>query len=494
MMKVMMRNMGMVPNMWRGGGGGNAGGMSQAQMMQMYMMSQMGGWQGMSGMGGYGSMNGAGQTSQSQSVNRHLNNAFERGPCFGEVRVQKKLMGRLIGKGGSTINSIREKSQARINAEDVDDNHCELKLSGTLEAVNKARELINAVLEKVKKEKARDPLRDTPKELPEAQGLAAEEGLEAVATAGGKEAEPGEKGGAEGVGKESSGAEGKEESEEKREDVEGQDKDGRDLEEDNGEPKVTEHLTFPASVTGGIIGVKGAKVKEARQQSGAHIEVEKAGDECKVKITGTAAQVESAKTLVNAIAETAEEVAQATGEDVINDTMDFPLSATGAIIGSRGTRIAVVRQRSGAQVSIDKSSDSKRCRVLLSGTVEQIEAAKELVNELVAEASTAAPVRPRENEQVVEVPHSMIGKVIGKGGDTIKRLQRETGAKIDVISDGSDPCPVRVSGSPQAIAAARYMIDAISASGPSGTRAMPPRVTPQEFIAPELKEIDLDEL
>merc|ERR1712157_121324 len=71
------------------------------------------------------------------------------------------------------------------------------------------------------------------------------------------------------------------------------------------EPLVSDVLIFPGPLTGGIIGTKGAKVKEVRAQSGAQVEVERNGDACRVKLKGTKEQIELARSLVNAAAEAA---------------------------------------------------------------------------------------------------------------------------------------------------------------------------------------------
>ena len=42
-------------------------------------------------------------------------------------------------------------------------------------------------------------------------------------------------------------------------------------------------------------------------------------------------------------------------------------------------------------------------------------------------------------------PKSMVGRVIGKQGDTIKQLQRNTGANIQ-IDQSSDPCVITLTG------------------------------------------------
>ncbi|CAK0882800.1 unnamed protein product, partial [Prorocentrum cordatum] len=67
---------------------------------------------------------------------------------------------------------------------------------------------------------------------------------------------------------------------------------------------------------------------------------------------------------------------------------------------------------------------------------------------------TLEPLR----EAIIDVPRSCIAKVIGKGGQQICIIRRGSGAQVDARQQHSDPCPVRVFGSAQAIEKARDMI------------------------------------
>ena len=40
------------------------------------------------------------------------------------------------------------------------------------------------------------------------------------------------------------------------------------------------------------------------------------------------------------------------------------------------------------------------------------------------------------NSELILVPDSMVGLIIGRGGDVISRLQMESGAKIQMAPDG----------------------------------------------------------
>ncbi|PSC68898.1 Calvin cycle CP12, partial [Micractinium conductrix] len=61
---------------------------------------------------------------------------------------------------------------------------------------------------------------------------------------------------------------------------------------------------------------------------------------------------------------------------------------------------------------------------------------------------------------VVECPKSMVGRVIGKGGETIKSLQQYTGAMIQ-IDQSTDPTRVTIAGSPQSLQLAVSMVNDI---------------------------------
>lgn len=62
---------------------------------------------------------------------------------------------------------------------------------------------------------------------------------------------------------------------------------------------------------------------------------------------------------------------------------------------------------------------------------------------------------------VVECPKSMIGRVIGKGGETIKSLQHYTGAVIQ-IDQTTDPTKVTLAGTPESLEMAVPMVQDIA--------------------------------
>ena len=62
--------------------------------------------------------------------------------------------------------------------------------------------------------------------------------------------------------------------------------------------------------------------------------------------------------------------------------------------------------------------------------------------------------------QVMDCAKAFVGKVIGKGGETIMLIQQRSGAKVQIdqsVPEGQ-PCKINMSGMPQNLAIATQMI------------------------------------
>ena len=146
-------------------------------------------------------------------------------------------------------------------------------------------------------------------------------------------------------------------------------------------------------------------------------------------------------------------------------------SKIGLIIGKGGLTVKGIQERSGANVAIPSEADTdnplKRTLTITGQTDEAVREASveienmlrnhDLSNGFDASDSLWGPPTP------VPVPEGCVGLIIGKGGETIQRLQQGTGAKIQIPNDpqpGSDP-PMRVilvAGLPQQRQNAHYEI------------------------------------
>lgn len=161
-----------------------------------------------------------------------------------------------------------------------------------------------------------------------------------------------------------------------------------------------------------------------------------------------------------------------------------PDRTVGLIIGRGGETIRDLQERSGCHINIvgeNKSINGLR-PVNLIGNQQAASKAKELILEIVesdtrsqeAGGAAAAPAgRPPQQDrrqqhdnmdgkitETLMVPSDSVGMIIGKGGETIKSMQAETGCKINVQqASGRDvERPIDLVGSAQAIEAAKQAI------------------------------------
>ncbi|XP_065182868.1 uncharacterized protein LOC135813791 [Sycon ciliatum] len=111
----------------------------------------------------------------------------------------------------------------------------------------------------------------------------------------------------------------------------------------------------------------------------------------------------------------------------------------GSIIGSSGRTIREVHEKSGAVIKLSTAREmfpgtDKRVALLSGSRMEVEDAMIMLLDKMSADA---ANWRETLNELDIVVPNNTAGLIIGKGGETIKSLQQETGVRLKV-SDKRD--------------------------------------------------------
>ena len=143
-----------------------------------------------------------------------------------------------------------------------------------------------------------------------------------------------------------------------------------------------------------------------------------------------------------------------------------PNDHVGRIIGKSGETINRLQAESKCGIQVTPINGLPRRSISLTGTPETIASAKELINRIIADASQVGGVdggmaAPQHMESV-DIPKERVGMVIGRGGETIKRLQEESGARLQMIQDGdfalSELKPLRISGDPDQVAKAVRMV------------------------------------
>lgn len=155
-------------------------------------------------------------------------------------------------------------------------------------------------------------------------------------------------------------------------------KGGRD---DRRDGRETETMDLDLSAFGCIVGPGGAKIKEVRTNSGAHVAIDKEEHKVTVKIVGSPEQIASAKQMVQDLVSGG---GQSKGAEK-TETLLFEGNVMGNIIGTGGKRINDVRKTCGCDVNVKKMDDGS-CEVIIAGSSQSVESAKQMINNFVEAA------------------------------------------------------------------------------------------------------------
>lgn len=248
----------------------------------------------------------------------------------------------------------------------------------------------------------------------------------------------------------------------------------------------SETIRVKSSLVGLIIGRAGENLRKVESESGARVQFLTTKDqhatERQCTISGPVRSRESAKAAIFSIIE------ENGGANVMQDKGAYtagmpgrakvnlpalrdgedstqvmvPDKTVGLIIGRGGETIKDLQERSGCHVNIlgeTKSVNGLR-PINLIGSQQAVSVAKDLILEIVESDSRGqqqqgtgsnAMSQPRErpydggrgaqggygghgggSRKTIQVPSQAVGMIIGKGGETIKDLQRNSGCKINV--------------------------------------------------------------
>ncbi|XP_069506863.1 tudor and KH domain-containing protein isoform X2 [Ambystoma mexicanum] len=145
------------------------------------------------------------------------------------------------------------------------------------------------------------------------------------------------------------------------------------------------------------------------------------------------------------------------GEDDIEVEMKVPRDAVKAIIGRQGAMIKQLRKDTGARIDVEDSDEPVRERMLLiSGFPVQVCKAKAAIHQILSE-------NIKITEQI-HVPQRAVGRIIGRGGDTVKAICKSSGAKVVCDREPGD-CKlaltrlITVTGSEKEVKMAKLLIE-----------------------------------
>ncbi|KAL0917666.1 hypothetical protein M5K25_012745 [Dendrobium thyrsiflorum] len=172
----------------------------------------------------------------------------------------------------------------------------------------------------------------------------------------------------------------------------------------------------------------------------------------------------------------------------ISRKIEVPNNKVGVLIGKSGETIRHLQINSGAKIQITRDGDndphSSMRHVELTGTMENINKAEQLIKDVIAEANAGGSPSlvakgfstPQSGGEQIEmqIPSDKVGMIIGRGGETIKNLQTKTGARIQLLpqnlpnGDTSKERTVRITGYIKQVESARELIkDVMTQKGPA---------------------------
>ncbi|XP_045540567.1 far upstream element-binding protein 3 isoform X1 [Papilio machaon] len=270
--------------------------------------------------------------------------------------------------------------------------------------------------------------------------------------------------------------------------------------------QINEYIRVPDKMVGLIIGRGGEQITRLQAESGCKIQMapDSGGQPDRLcTLTGSREAIARAKELVNQIVnhrgrENAPQhqdiqgggppmprsVGGGGGGLAITEEITLPGPKVGLIIGKNGKTIKQLQEQSGAKMVViqDGPNTEYEKPLRISGDPTKVEIAKQLVYELLADKDMQqGGQRPPyddgysqdqgnglgTNATEVLVPKIAVGVVIGRGGDMIKKIQAETGCRVQFHQERDDgPGDKRcyLQGKPHQVDQARQMIEDLIAS------------------------------
>eukprot|EP00299_Pterocystis_sp_00344_P000585 c1016_g1_i1.p1 GENE.c1016_g1_i1~~c1016_g1_i1.p1 ORF type:complete len:259 (+),score=53.19 c1016_g1_i1:1-777(+) len=233
-------------------------------------------------------------------------------------------------------------------------------------------------------------------------------------------------------------------------------------------PSPDEHvktvLPVPSSSLGKIIGRGGATIRSLQDESGASITVDKA-QQNSVTISGPPESVQKAVQLITALV-SAQPTNQASNssQPEHQEVVEVSAAAVGRVIGRGGETVKSIQHTSNARIQVKQDDGSDVRRVIVSGTRDQVNHATRLINDILAQQQQASQ-NPRQSQQFsaesvheFDIEKSVVGRLIGKGGETVRRIQGTSGARVQI---DQHKLKVKLSGSKQAVDSAKALVQEV---------------------------------
>jgi far upstream element-binding protein len=295
----------------------------------------------------------------------------------------------------------------------------------------------------------------------------------------------------------------------------------------SGAYETSEKIEVAPDKVGHIIGSKGLIIQDIQAKSGCKILIKQEGipphANREVTFTGTREQVNNARKLVDLVLQQGPTAVHMLNGPIITDEMDCPQPLVGRVIGSGGSTIKEIQGKCGAKIQINQDfPEGVPRKVMITGNPHAVEIAKQLVRNIMETGSISGasapgamggmgmmmpmmamqqmqqpmfagysdptgmglgignaqlPINPASTPTctILECAKALVGRLIGRGGETINLIQSRSGARVQIEQNVPEgvPCKVNITGQPQAVAIAAACVQEISMYGPNKVQMLP---------------------
>ncbi|XP_025113716.1 far upstream element-binding protein 1-like isoform X3 [Pomacea canaliculata] len=256
----------------------------------------------------------------------------------------------------------------------------------------------------------------------------------------------------------------------------------------------TENYHVPDKMVGLIIGKGGEQITRLQAESGCKVQIapDSGGmPERPCTLTGTPQAISICKQLIQQIIDRGNAPHMGMEGGTENQSvveMSIPGGKVGLVIGKGGETIRQLQERAGVKMVMIQDSNAPTASdkpLRITGEPSKCQRAKEMVLELLAEKDMHGGMGTFNNYDgmghgggggggggsgpggmEIPVPRQAVGLVIGKGGEMIKKIQGETGAKVQFKPDDgqSEDRLCAITGSPDKVQNAISMIHELLAN------------------------------
>uniref|UniRef100_A0A6M2DT16 Putative vigilin n=1 Tax=Xenopsylla cheopis TaxID=163159 RepID=A0A6M2DT16_XENCH len=355
---------------------------------------------------------------------------------FATLNVDPKYFKHIIGKSGANINRLKDETQVIINIDEHGQN--EIRIEGSHEGVEKARQELEDMVSKLQNEKEKDIIIDhrLHRSIIGNKGDNIREVRDKF-----KEVQilfpgPGEK-------KDLVKLRGP------KDDVDKCHKHLMKIVKELAESSYMIEVPIYKQFHKFIIGKAGANIKKIRDETQTKIDLPAEGDTNEViTITGKKENVEEAKKLIQKI--------QNELANIITEEITIPPQYYNSLIGAGGKLIHSIMEDCGGVIIKFPNVETKSDKVTIRGPKEDVERAKQQLIELTTEkqlSSFTAEIRAKSQH------HKFL---IGKNGVNIKKIRDQTGARIVFPSDkDEDQEAITIIGRKEAVENAKKQLEVI---------------------------------